>query len=41
MIDDSKRSEQVNEIVDSDFFRDLQEKAQSARERNKKGKKTD
>ncbi len=31
MIDDSKRQEQVKEIVDSDFFRDLASKAQKMR----------
>lgn len=32
MIDDTKRQEQVNEIVDSDFFRDLQNKAVKMRQ---------
>jgi len=32
MIDESKRQEQVEEIVDSDFFRDLQEKARKLRQ---------
>jgi HAMP domain-containing protein len=32
MIDESKRQEQVQEIVDSDFFRDLQEKARAMRQ---------
>lgn len=31
LIDDTKRQEQVNEIVDSDFFRDLQSKANKIR----------
>ncbi len=32
-IDDSKRNKQVSEIVDSDFFRDLKDKAQEMRNR--------
>jgi hypothetical protein len=32
MIDESKRQEQVQEIVDTDFFRDLQAKARTMRE---------
>jgi hypothetical protein len=32
MIDESKRQEQVEEIVDSDFFRELQEKARKLRQ---------
>jgi HAMP domain-containing protein len=32
MIDEGKRQEQVEEIVDSDFFRDLQEKARRMRQ---------
>lgn len=32
MIDDSKRQEQVSQIVDSDFFRDLQQKARTMRQ---------
>ncbi|NDJ76202.1 MAG: cell wall metabolism sensor histidine kinase WalK [Chloroflexi bacterium] len=32
MIDESKRQEQVEEIVDTDFFRDLQSKARAMRE---------
>ena len=31
MIDETKRQEQVSEIVDTDFFRDLQAKAQRIR----------
>lgn len=30
-IDESKRQEQVSEIVDSDFFQDLQSKARAIR----------
>ncbi len=32
----SKRNAQVMEIVDSDFFRELQDKAQAARERKQR-----
>lgn len=32
MIDETKRQEQVNEIVDTDFFRDLKDKARKMRE---------
>ncbi len=32
MIDDTKRQEQVSKIVDSDFFRDLQQKARAIRQ---------
>jgi hypothetical protein len=32
-IDEAKRQKQVSEIVDSDFFQDLQEKARSIRSR--------
>jgi nitrate/nitrite-specific signal transduction histidine kinase len=32
-IDDHKRSEQVQEIVETDFFRDLKQKARTMRER--------
>ena len=35
MIDEGKREKQVQEIVDSDFFRDLQAKAQRVRDRDK------
>ena len=42
MIDEGKREKQVQEIVDSDFFRDLQAKAQRVRDRDKDAqKKTD
>ncbi len=33
MVDETKRQKQVSEIVDSDFFRDLQQKAREARAR--------
>ena len=33
MVDDSKRKQQVDEIVDTDFFRDLQQKAREVRSR--------
>lgn len=36
-IDESKRSQQVQEIVDTDFFRDLQAKATQLRQRNTRG----
>jgi HAMP domain-containing protein len=36
-IDEVKRQQQVNEIVESDFFQSLQAKARSARERNARG----
>ena len=39
MIDEGKREQQVQEIVDSDFFRDLQLKAQKVRERDEEAKK--
>lgn len=39
MIDEGKREQQVKEIVDSDFFRDLQQKAQAVRNRDKNAKK--
>lgn len=39
MIDESKREKQVQEIVDSDFFQDLQQKAQAVRNRDKDAKK--
>jgi hypothetical protein len=35
MIDESKRDHQVSEIVDSDFFQDLQEKVHTMRKRFK------
>lgn len=35
IIDEHKRSDQVKEIVESDFFRDLKQKARSIRERGK------
>ncbi len=35
-IDESKRSQQVEEIVETDFFRELQAKAQQMRERGRK-----
>ena len=39
MIDEGKRDKQVQEIVDSDFFRDLQQKAQAVRDRDKEAQK--
>lgn len=39
MIDEGKRDKQVQEIVESDFFRDLQDKAQAVRERDEKARK--
>jgi hypothetical protein len=36
MIDEQKRDEQVSEIVDSDFFQDLQARAKEMRERSRK-----
>jgi len=39
MIDESKRDKQVQEIVDSDFFRDLQEKAKKVRDRDQEARK--
>jgi energy-coupling factor transport system substrate-specific component len=36
MIDTSKRDEQVGEIVDSEFFQDLKDRAQALREESKK-----
>lgn len=36
-IDEAKRQEQVSEIVESDFFQELQAKAQAARRRSKGG----
>ena len=39
MIDESKRDKQVQEIVESDFFRDLQRKAQAVRDRDREAKK--
>jgi hypothetical protein len=38
MIDEGKREKQVQEIVDSDFFRDLQVKAQRVRDRDDQAK---
>jgi hypothetical protein len=32
MIDEGKRQDQVEEIVDSDFFRDLRQKARKMRQ---------
>lgn len=39
MIDEGKRDEQVQQIVDSDFFQDLQDKAKAVRDRDKESKK--
>ncbi|MDK1028470.1 MAG: HAMP domain-containing protein [Anaerolineae bacterium] len=39
MIDEGKREKQVQDIVDSDFFKDIQEKAQNMRDRDKAPKK--
>lgn len=39
MIDEGKREEQVQEIVDSEFFQDLKDKAQAVRDRDKDAKK--
>jgi len=38
-IDETKRKQQVSEIVDTDFFRDMQEKAQALRRRRTEGHK--
>jgi hypothetical protein len=37
IVDKSKRDKQVLEIVDSDFFQDLQDKAKAMRKRSTKG----
>lgn len=39
MIDESKRDKQVQEIVESDFFRDLRKKAQAVRDRDSEARK--
>ncbi len=40
-IDETKRQKQVSEIVDSDFFQDLQSKARSLRSRTRQGSGTE
>jgi nitrate/nitrite-specific signal transduction histidine kinase len=40
-IDEAKRSNQVSEIVDTDFFRDLQAKASRMRNRRQQGEAAD
>ena len=37
IVDEGKRKKQVDEIVDSDFFRNLQSKAREARMRRDRG----
>lgn len=37
-IDEAKRAEHVSEIVDSDYFRDLQARARQMRERGRQGR---
>jgi CHASE3 domain sensor protein len=40
-IDETKRQQQVSEIVDTDFFSDLQARAQEIRKRGRRGRKKD